>query len=173
MVDLGAGDGGFVVATAAREPQTLAIAIDANASSLHDGSRRARRRHLANAVFVVANAEALPTELDHTANALHVHFPWGSLLSGLIDGDDSVLSGIARIARPGATITLLLSVMPRDGVRGVEHLDPSAYAEHGLDLCTQRPATAVDLDAAHSTWAKRLGAGSTRDAWLVQFVACG
>ena len=137
VVDLGAGDGGFVVATAAGEPQTLAIAIDANASSLHDGSRRARRRHLSNALFVVASAESLPTELGHAADAIHVHFPWGSLLSGLIDGDDAVLSGLARVARPGATITLLLSVMPRDGVRGLEHLDPSAYAKHGLNLCTR------------------------------------
>jgi 16S rRNA (adenine(1408)-N(1))-methyltransferase len=168
-VDLGAGDGAFVVATAAREPHTLAIAVDANASAMHDGSRRARRRHLLNALFVVASAEALPRELDAAADALHVHFPWGSLLRGLVRGDDAVLAGIARLTKPGAAITLLVSVTARDHLPGVENLDAAAYAKHGLELETKRLATADDLVAARSTWAKRLRAGSERDAWLVQF----
>lgn len=90
------------------------------------------------------------------------------MLRGLVAGDATILDGIARLAKPAATITLLLSVTERDHVPGIEHLDLDAYAERGLGLETMRRATPGDLTAAHSTWAKRLRA-SARDAWLVQF----
>ena len=45
-----------------------------------------------------------------------------------------------------------------------------AYARYGLAVAEARPATGADVAAAHSTWGKRLGAGSRRPAWLLRFV---
>lgn len=179
-LDLGAGDGRFVLATAAALPNTLAIGLDADAASMAEASRRAargvRRGGLPNALFVAAAAEALPAELDGLAASLTVHFPWGSLLRGLLHADPVLLAGVARVTRPGAVVTLLLSVTERDHVPGMDTVDADAiaqigrcYAAYGLACCEARPATAADLTASHSTWAKRLGAGAQRPVWLLRF----
>lgn len=86
MIDLGAGDGRFVLATAAREPSTLVVGIDAEASRLAEASRRAarapRKGGLPNALFVFAAAESLPRELDGSADVVTVHFPWARCCAG-------------------------------------------------------------------------------------------
>jgi 16S rRNA (adenine(1408)-N(1))-methyltransferase len=139
-------------------------------------ARPVKRGGLPNALFVVAAAESLPPELDGWADAITVHFPWGSLLRGLLEGEHALLAGIARVTQPGATLTLLLSVTERDHVGGVRLLDECtfttlapAYAVHGLILEESRPATEDDLARSHSTWAKRLTAGAQRPVWFARF----
>ena len=169
-----------MLATAARQPETLVIGIDADAASMAEASRKAMRATKRgcppSALFVVAAAQALPTELSGLADALTVQFPWGSLLRGLLDADPAIVSGIARLTKPGATATLLLSVTERDRLAGPVPLDEGAfealaprYAAHGLYLCEARPATVDEVVRSHSTWAKRLGAGSNRPVWRARF----
>jgi 16S rRNA (adenine(1408)-N(1))-methyltransferase len=60
-IDLGTGDGRAVLATAAADPGTLAIGVDASADAMTESSRRAARRNaLPNALFAVAAAEHPP-----------------------------------------------------------------------------------------------------------------
>jgi 16S rRNA (adenine(1408)-N(1))-methyltransferase len=180
VLDLGTGDGRFVLATATAHPDVLTIGVDADAASMADASRRAargvRRGGLVNALFVAAAAESLPLELDGIAASLTVHFPWGSLLRGLVSADSGILAGVTRVTRPGAHVTLLLSVTERDHVAGLDRLDAAAveriacgYAAHGLALIDGRPATKAEVAASRSTWAARLGAGDRRPAWLLRF----
>jgi 16S rRNA (adenine(1408)-N(1))-methyltransferase len=168
-----------VLATAAARPDLLVVGVDANAAAMAEASRRAaaspRRGGLPNALFVVAAAEALPPELDGLAGAVTVHFPWGSLLRGLLRADPAVMAGLTRVMRPGATLSLLLSSTDRDRGAGVAPLQEpamrdlaAAYAGWGLAITEARPATAADVAAAHSTWGKRLGAGGRRPAWLLR-----
>jgi 16S rRNA (adenine(1408)-N(1))-methyltransferase len=153
--------------------------VDASAAAMAEASRRAGRRPerggLANALFVVAAAEALPPELDGLADLVTVHFPWGSLLRGLLAAEPAVLAGLARIMRPGGSLRLLVSATARDAGAGVTPLQESdlaalagAYAGHGLAVTGARPATPADVAASHSTWGKRLGAGRHRPAWLLE-----
>ena len=159
------------------------IGIDANAASMTEAARRvarpAKRGGLSNALFVVAAAESLPPELAEIADAVTVHFPWGSLLRGLLLADPVILANIARIMRDGATLTVLLSVTEHDRIDGINTLDERnlaalapAYAAFGLALEECRRATADDLDRSHSSWAKRLAAGHSRPVWRLQFRRC-
>jgi 16S rRNA (adenine(1408)-N(1))-methyltransferase len=168
-----------VLATAAAQPDRLVVGVDASAAAMAEASRRAaaapRRGGLPNALFVVAAAEALPPELDGIADAVTVHFPWGSLLRGLLGADPAVMAGLTRVMRPGASLSMLLSSTDRDRGAGVAPLrEPAvralaaAYAGWGLAVTAARPATAADVAAAHSTWGKRLGAGGRRPAWLLR-----
>jgi 16S rRNA (adenine(1408)-N(1))-methyltransferase len=164
-VDLGTGDGRHVLATAAARPDTLAIGVDANAAAMADSSRRAWRRDaLPNALFAVAAAEQLPEALHGLAGSLTVNFPWGSLLRGVLGEDDAVLAGVARLLAPGAEGAVLLSVVARDGLPPVPPRASlgAAYARHGLELVEMRLATAEEVAAAGSSWAKRLRAGRDR-----------
>ena len=168
-----------MLATAAAQPDRLVVGVDASAAAMAEASRRAaatpRRGGLPNALFVVAAVEALPPELDGLADAVTVHFPWGSLLRGLLRADPAAMAGLTRVMRPGATLSMLLSSTDRDRGAGVAPLQEPAvgalaasYAAWGLAVAEARPATAADVAAAHSTWGKRLGAGGRRSAWLVR-----
>lgn len=147
---------------------------------MREASRRAARSPLhgglPNALFVVAAAESLPDELQGFADDVTVHFPWGSLLRGVVQAEPSILDGLLRVTRPGGSISMLLSVTEHDSESGFAPLDGAAvealaprYAEHGLRLAEGRPATSPEIAGAHSTWAKRLAAGPRREVWLLRF----
>jgi 16S rRNA (adenine(1408)-N(1))-methyltransferase len=168
-----------VLTAAAAQRDRLLVGVDANAAAMAVASRRAaaspRRGGLPNALFVVAAAEALPRELDGLADLVTVHFPWGSLLRGLLHADPAIMTGVTRGMRPGATLSLLLSSTDRDRGAGVAPLQEpavralaAAYRDWGLEMTEARPATAADIAAAHSSWGKRLGAGGRRPAWLLR-----
>ena len=178
MVDLGAGDGRFIVATAASHPDTLAVAIDAHPQAMADAWRRVQRQKLANVLLVAARAEELPRELDGLADAVTIHFPWGSLLAGVLGVDAGGLAaGLARITHLGSDVTAMLSVTERERALGLPLLDASLertlaarYAAHGLALAEWRPASRREIADTRSSWAKRLGAGKGRPVWLVRLV---
>jgi 16S rRNA (adenine(1408)-N(1))-methyltransferase len=142
--------------------------------------RRMQRQRLANLLLVVARAEVLPPELDGAAGAVTVHFPWGSLLAGVVEVRPEIAAGLVRIAGPGAGVTVLVSITDRERALGLPALEPALagplaerYAAHGLTLVEWRPAIPDDIAASRSSWAKRLGAGARRDAWLLRLVAPG
>jgi 16S rRNA (adenine(1408)-N(1))-methyltransferase len=105
--------------------------------------------------------------------SLTVNFPWGSLLRGVLGHDDAVLAGVARLLAPGARASVLVSVVPRDGVSPMpaEEALAAAYARHGLALLEARAATPAEVAASGSSWAKRLRAGTARPVTLLSVQA--
>lgn len=179
VIDIGTGDGRFVLARAGSAPTELVIGVDAAPAGMVEASRRTtrpvRKGGLPNAIFVAAAVEALPPELDGLASAVTIHFPWGSLLRGILRSDVEVLGGLARIARPGAEIRALVSLTDRDGLGQIDHraLRATGPTAAGLELCEVRPATPAEIAAAHSSWAKRLRAGTDRPVWLLRWERSG
>ena len=179
IVDLGTGDGRAVLARAQAESGTLVIGIDANASAMSEASRRAgrgRNRRLANALFLVAAAEALPGPLAGAAQLVTVTLPWGSLLRGVLGLDPWVLRGIASTVAPGGSVEVLATVVPSDHVDGIEVLDreaevaiAAAWLPVGFELVSMAPAPGEAVLATRSSWARRLG---DRPVWLLEFRRC-
>jgi 16S rRNA (adenine(1408)-N(1))-methyltransferase len=91
-------------------------------------------------------------------------------LQGALGQDDAVLAAIAQLLRPGAEATVLVSVLPRDDAPPVPSADvlEAAYGRHCLDLVEARDATTAEIAASHSSWAKRLRAGSARPVTLLR-----
>ena len=179
IVDIGTGDGRAVLARAAAEPATLVIGVDAAAASMAESSRRADRRGPRNALYLAAGVEALASSrLAGTADLVTVTLPWGSLLRGVLGLDEAALGGIVATAKPGGRLEVLASVVPSDGIVGLECLDDaaaSAVAEAwraaGLRLVGMRPATRADMESAGSSWARRLG--PDRPVWRLDGVRDG
>jgi 16S rRNA (adenine(1408)-N(1))-methyltransferase len=172
-VDVGAGDGGYVLHRARTEPDTFAIAIDASADALASGAWRAKRARLTNAAFLVEGVERLPAELAGVANEVTIHFPWGSLLRGLVDASSSVVGPISRLMKAGAELRVLMSAVGRDGLG---ELTPStitstygAYAEHRLRLIDAEWASDAIVAESRSAWAKRLAVGRARQAVIARY----
>ena len=91
-------------------------------------------------------------------------------MRGVLGHDSAVLAGIAALLAPGAEVTALVSVLPHDDAPRIPPADllAAAYASHGLGLVEAREATRSELAAAHSSWAKRLRAGSGRPVTLLR-----
>ena len=168
-----------MLAAAKAEPERLVVGVDASPAAMAEASRRAARPAgrggLTNAVFIVAAAEALPAGLDGLADRVTVHFPWGSLLRGLLAADPAVLGGLARVMGPGATLSMMVSATAHDRGAGVEPIGEPAlaalagpYRHQGLTVTEVRPATPAEIAATRSTWARRLGAGTRRPAWVLE-----
>ena len=180
-IDVGTGDGRAVLATAAAEPATLAIGLDADAASMAESSRRAarspRRGGHPNALFLVAAAADLPVELAGLATRVTVVMPWGSLLRGCLGDDARVAAGLAGLLAAGGTLELVLAPATRDRIDGMP-LAPAAvgaavartFLPWGLGVAESRAATADEVRATRSTWARRLIGGGTqhRTAILVR-----
>src|SRR5690606_36598188 len=89
--------------------------------------------------------------------------PWGSLLTGLLDADPALLSGLMSVALPSTTVDVRLNAgaLAEAGWRleeGAAHIR-EVLAAHGLRM--KRPVTlhAPDLRAYPTTWAKRVAFG--------------
>ncbi|HEY8471377.1 MAG TPA: hypothetical protein VIL37_01935 [Natronosporangium sp.] len=122
-----------------------------------------------NAIFVWASVERLPPELTG-ATELHVIMPWGSLLRAVLGGDPAVLAGLARACEPGARFLVAVNLhawrppvpevgdLPEPTPEWAHELLVGAYAKAGWRLETAEYLDGKQIEALHSSWAKRLRA---------------
>jgi predicted RNA methylase len=159
LLDLGAGDGRFVAHMARACPDTLAIGLDACRENLIGRSRSAPE----NAVFLVANALALPAEVEGVATRLTINFPWGSLLTGLLADDLVFCARLASLARRGASLEIALNAGALAEVgwtlqAGATQVQSNLRAV-GFTLRSPQAWGASELRACPTTWAHRLAFG--------------
>ena len=158
-IDLGTGDGRYVEQLAKKNPDLFLIGIDACRENLSRVSGRAP----SNALFLIANAEALPSDLFGFAGRITVNFPWGSLLEGLLQKDSLVASNLRMIAGERANLEIRLNdtalclagLIPETGqARVVEVLERS-----GFELKALQRLDGAALRAFPSSWARRVASG--------------
>lgn len=177
LLDIGTGDGRFVLDAVHRSPHLLAIGLDACRENLRAAAARAENvaagrtpkasrtsaggaGATGGALFVIASANCLPHELRGLAGRVTINFPWGSLRDGLLEGELALLESLRTVMQPGARLEV--------------RLNASALAEAGWELLPggervrqqlaragfrPRPARLIDtaaLRALPSTWARRL-----------------
>ena len=159
LIDVGTGDGRYVLHVARTCPTSFAVGVDA----CRDNLRKASRKAPPNALYVIANALTLPGELGGMASKVTINFPWGSLLTGLLDGEPMLLEGLLAIARPGAALEVRLNggalaesgyTLEAGGARVRR-----ALHEGGFDVDDLLRLDARELRQCHTTWAKRLAYG--------------
>jgi 16S rRNA (adenine(1408)-N(1))-methyltransferase len=173
LLDIGTGDGRFVRHMAATCPSRFAVGVDACRENLRASSRLAP----ANALYLIADARALPCALDKRATQITINFPWGSLLGGLLAGQAALLGRIAAVARPGALLELRLNAGALAEV-GWELAEAGAQIgqalrEAGFQMQSGVAAGPRELRACPTTWAKRLACGRDPRALYLQGVSRG
>jgi 16S rRNA (adenine(1408)-N(1))-methyltransferase len=176
VVDVGAGDGRFAYAYARDHPEALVVALDPVKENLRERSHRARRKPgrggLPNVLFVWATVERPPPELAGRAGELHVVLPWGKLARGLLLAEAEVLDGLVAMARPGATLDLVLNAEVWEEPVPVEARDlPPLTVDHvtgwlapryrarGIEVRRVGRLAREEIDRLPSTWARRLSHG--------------
>jgi 16S rRNA (adenine(1408)-N(1))-methyltransferase len=158
-LDLGTGDGRFVDRLARQDPRRAVIGVDTCRENLRTSSRTAP----ANALFVVADALALPANLRGVATGVTVNFPWGSLLRGLLDGHPGLLAGLRTVGRAGLSLEVRLNAgaLAEAGWKLDDGVDRVAEVLRGGGIAVRPPRelAPAQLRAYPTTWAKRLAFG--------------
>lgn len=168
--------------TAARNPDVLAIGVDANADGLRETSRRLAakpaRGGLANAMLGRLSLQDAPGELAGMADRLTVLLPWGSLLRAVALPDEPALRALRALCKPDAQARFLFGYGPQtDGAVIDELALPSLdvpAAGLTLEACYRRAglavrARAVQLDEVRelpTTWAGRLAFSGHRRSFI-------
>jgi len=185
VLDLGTGDGVFVIDQARQSPEAFFIGIDAAADNLAEVSRKAERKisrgGARNCLFLCAATESLPAALAGIADELYINYPWGSLLMGVIVPNASTLAAIASLLKPGGVIHLLVnySVLSDDdlckrlnlplltSITDTDYLVPS-YESCGLRI-TRRDLLPGE-PSYRTSWGRRLFRGSLRQTLAIDGV---
>ena len=170
-VDFRTGDGAFVRAAAAHNPDTLVIGVDATAEGLRDTSRRLAakpsRGGLPNALLGRLALADAPGELSGLADTLTVLLPWGSLLAAVARPDGAALRALCGLCQSGARVRVLFGYgaeTERAAMRelALPRLEPAtlavlerAYDDAGFAVAA-RFAALDEVRALPTTWAKRL-----------------
>jgi 16S rRNA (adenine(1408)-N(1))-methyltransferase len=155
---------------AERHPDWFVIGLDAARENLRAHSRA----KLPNMLFVIAEAQALPRELNGLVSHVTINFPWGSLLESLLRGDPALVGGLTCVTRAAAAIDLRLN----GGALAEAGMTLEAGTEKIWDNLLQagwQVNTPVHMDAQAlrlfpSTWAKRLAFG--RDPRALAMSGC-
>jgi len=162
LLDLGTGDGRFIRHMAAAHSDVLAIGIDA----CRDPLRASGRRLPDNMVVLLANALQPPAELaalTGRVTLLTIHFPWGSLLTGLLEGDERLLSFCADIMSQGAELEVWLNAgaLAEAGFELEAGAGRVRWALRSAGCQVEAPelCDAHALRACPTTWAHRLAFG--------------
>jgi 16S rRNA (adenine(1408)-N(1))-methyltransferase len=133
VIDIGTGDGRFVSAMARANPNKFFIGIDANVKPLEKPSMKATRKPkkggLPNVMFVQAAVQDLPEELNGIADEIHIHFPWGSLLRAVANGEADVLHALRTIAAPNCLIEIIIGIDPERDKAELKRLDVPDLSE--------------------------------------------
>jgi 16S rRNA (adenine(1408)-N(1))-methyltransferase len=179
VIDIGTGDGRFVSAAARANPNKFYIGIDANAKPLEKISMKATRKPakggLPNVLFVQAAVENLPEELNESADEIHIHFPWGSLLRAVVSGDENVIKSLRRICAPECLVEIIIGIDEERDKSEIERLELPAlssdylesvllpkYAAAGFDVLEKGVLTASEWSKLETSWARKLRGGANR-----------
>lgn len=160
-IDLGTGDGRYVRQVALGASGHFAIGVDTCREQLREVARRAPE----NALYLIADALALPDALAGLATRITINFPWGSLLRGLLQADDGLLAGLRTVSRhpSGATLDIRLNDSALAAAGWTLATGGARLQEVLRDVCfAPEPLTYLDsaaLRACSTTWAKRLAHG--------------
>jgi methylase of polypeptide subunit release factors len=172
LIDLGTGDGRFVLHAARQDPASFAIGVDASRENLRAASRTAP----ANALFAIANVVMpgceLFSELRGRAARVTINFPWGSLRDALLTGDAILLDGLRTLMAPGAQIEVRLNASALAEAGWELHAGGEQVAEvlasAGLRVRSPQVLAAQHLRELPSSWSKRLAYGRSPEAVFIQ-----
>lgn len=188
VIDIGTGDGRFVYKKAKECPEAFFIGIDPAAENMVEFSSKVIKKPskggLSNVLYAVSSVEGMPDDMKDIAAQIYVNLPWGSLLEGIIKGNEDVLNNIVKTAKPPEanldfcfTYNDLYEVgeMNRRDLPELSHeyintVMKPLYESKGIIFKSADTISNETLREYGTQWAKRLGFGRTREVYRVSAI---
>ena len=145
-------------------------------------TRKPAKGGLPNVLFVQAAIENLPEELNETADEIHIHFPWGSLLRAAATGDADVLENLRRISAPDCLLEIVIGIdeerdkseierlaLPPLTAEYLENILTPKYQSAGFKVIESGVLSSADWSRLETSWARKLQGSENRK--VVYFIA--
>jgi len=94
-----------------------------------------------------------------------------------LTAEDAMVARLTGLLRDGGRLELLLSIVETDAGADMPALDEdrarslaTEYGRLGLTVQEVRLAEEADIDRLGSSWGRRLGIPTHRQAWILRFV---
>lgn len=186
VIDIGTGDGKLVTKLAKEHPDVFVIGIDVDHKSLEKTSAKIYKKPakggLENAMFVLADVNDLPEELNGVANQVFINFPWSNLLKGIVTVDQTTWENIKRVCQPGAVVDVVTGYsashedktvkergLPEFSLGYIQNEMANKLRLLGVDLVEAQELDSEKLKEFPSSWAKRLAYGKERTFFHIRF----
>lgn len=186
-VDLGTGEGEYAFRQSQKMEEILFVGIDACQEMMNDyalkAEKRAKKQHLKNLLYVVANAESLPEELTKCADKITINLPWGSLRDGIVKGCPVLLSNLKRISKSDTIIEIFITYSKEIEATEIESRDlplltdiyiketlGPLYRNSGIEIKKVKTLSNKELIQLDTKWAKKLGYGKPRETFFISCV---
>jgi len=172
-LDIGAGDGRYVLQRAQVDPCTSFFGLDPNHAGLVEVSQRAARvKGDCNAWFVLGAFDDLPGQFEGHVDYLTVLFPWGSLLRAMAEPTEQDRLRMARLCARSAKVEIVAAI---DLAADCGELTRLGLADFSMKRMAERWASPQfevagleRLDANHpyqTTWWRKIRQRESREAW--------
>ena len=164
-LDIGCGDGLAALRLARSRPDLLVVGTDICLDNLARQSRKAP----ANLVFLQADATQPPPAFCAKFDSVSIVLPFGSLLRGMLDENESVIDHILSPLKPDGIVDVLVNESAVQAIMGGSCTLPRALdgLTRRLALPKVRQRSHVDLREWSSSWAKRIGFGKPSTSWHI------
>jgi len=179
-VDIGTGDGRYVLEAAKADPERFFIGIDAVAENMKENARRAgasiRKGGVENVLFVRGATGQFPGPFAAIADRLTVLYPWGSLLRYLTLPESDALRSIRAVCKDQIPFEFLINFsvfrdpqyLERLGLPEDVHMNetlPDVYCHTGFRV--EERSVFVGDPQIRTNWGRRLVRGSNRETLLI------
>ena len=182
-MDIGCGDGKYPYTLAREYKELFAIGIDASGDSMIEYSVRSKKKEAKggapNLLYCISAIEEVPRELWCRGDALTVLLPWGSLLEGMVKGEETILKNIVRLGKgTGTSFMTVFSYSTLHEGHEVEKRElpdltmdylegelKSRYEKSGIDIERVEKVADDFLKDLGTLWAKTLIRGKKREVY--------
>lgn len=178
VLDIGTGDGKFILKSALSEPKTLWVGLDPAISQQDETLKKVRKLKLANLLFIQGSFEHLPDVLLGSFDEVKVVLPWGTLLESVVKPSTTSVAKFMSLFRAdsvGARLTLDFGFAPELEPSETNRLSlgkiDQNYVESdvipvfeagGFKLVSFRELSKESLRDLGTTWGKKLSFGGNR-----------
>jgi 16S rRNA (adenine(1408)-N(1))-methyltransferase len=107
VLDLGTGDGTFVLKSAVQNPEVFYVGMDPADKQMKIHSRDVQRKKLKNVVFVVGSIELMPVEFEGVFDEVYVNYPWGTLLESFVKPVENNVVNVKNVLKDGGKLEVV------------------------------------------------------------------
>jgi 16S rRNA (adenine(1408)-N(1))-methyltransferase len=179
ILDIGTGDGRFVLKNALKDKKNLYVGMDPAEKQLKISSKKVNRKRLSNSLFILGSIENTPPELFSLIDKIFINLPWGTLLEKIVKSENSSVKNLYDLLKDEGEIEVIFGYLPELEPSETKRLDLpkissevdvqqifSSFKKH-FTIVEMLRINKKDLGKLETTWAKKLKFGNDRDIYRI------